>query len=157
MSIFRTKFANLGATISPAALPTITLLVLLFFMVTVVLRKTGDSPEDNKSEQPGNMEQKSFITEVTIGLPKDSARYGTKPTIESGGKLISFDDFQSFIEGEMNKLPEHERDGFTVSLKVDQQIPMGDITDLTDELRKANARKLIYNGTSKTESVEKMP
>ncbi len=147
MSIFRTKFFDLGTTFSPALLPTITLLVLLFFMVTMVLRKTGDSLEDNIMEQPGVMEQKSSVTEIIIRLPRDTVGYGSDPIIESGGRQISSEEFLSFIESEKNKLPENEQEGFTISLRIDPDIPMGKITELTDELRMAEVRRVQYEKT----------
>jgi hypothetical protein len=42
-------------------------------------------------------------------------------------------------------LSEQERDKITIALKVDSEAKMGILSDVQQQLRKANARKLMYN------------
>lgn len=51
---------------------------------------------------------------------------------------------------EKDKLPTYNRDQIVVMLKADEDAPMGIITDVTQELRKANARRIIYGANWKS-------
>ncbi len=42
-------------------------------------------------------------------------------------------------------MAEVERDQITMSMKVDIEVKMGIVTDVQEELRNANARKLLYS------------
>ena len=46
---------------------------------------------------------------------------------------------------EKDKLDEVERDQITMSMKVDVDVKMGIISDVQQELRKANALKILYS------------
>ena len=46
---------------------------------------------------------------------------------------------------EKDKLNEAERDQITMSLKVDVEAKMGIVSDVQQELREANARKILYS------------
>jgi len=146
MAIFRTKFSNREATISTAALPDIIFMLLFFFMVTTVLRNNDESLKYMipQAEQLRAMEQKSLVSEIIIGIPKDQGKYGSEPRIEAGGHMIGIADIGAFILQEKDKLPPYSRDQIIIILKADEEVPMGLLTDVQQELRKANARKIVY-------------
>jgi hypothetical protein len=48
-------------------------------------------------------------------------------------------------------LPEADRGSITISMKVDKDVKMGPISDVQTELRNADARKVLYASTKKTE------
>ena len=56
-----------------------------------------------------------------------------------------------FIEEEKSKLAENEQDQFSISLKVDDETKMGIIVDITEKMREANARKLMYAASRKVD------
>ncbi len=154
MAIFRTKFSNREATISTAALPDIIFMLLFFFMVTTVLRKSDESLKYliPQAEQLKKIEQKSLVSQITIGIPKDQAKFGKEPRIEVDGKLVTISEILPFILSEKDKLPTYSRDQIIVVLKADEEVPMGLLTDVQQELRKANARKIVYAATWKNGS-----
>jgi len=49
------------------------------------------------------------------------------------------------VNTEKDKLDEVERDQITMSMKVDVDVKMGIISDVQQELRKANALKILYS------------
>jgi biopolymer transport protein ExbD len=49
------------------------------------------------------------------------------------------------VYAEKDKLDEVERDKITISLKVDREAKMGIITDVKQQLREADARKVNYS------------
>jgi hypothetical protein len=53
------------------------------------------------------------------------------------------------VNQEKAKLDEFERDKITIALKVDDESKRGIIADVETELRKANARKLLYSTKAK--------
>ena len=153
MKKFRTKHSSREASITTAALPDIIFMLLFFFMVTTVLRK----PDDNikykipSAEQLKQIDDKSLISQITIGIPKDPKRYGTAPRIEADGKLIDVDDVVSFVMKEKDKLPNYSRDQIIILLKSDEDVPMGIVSDVKQELKKANARRIIFAASWKRE------
>lgn len=151
MKFFKSKHSNQEPTISTAALPDIIFMLLFFFMVTTVLRKSDDNLKYKipTAEQLKKIEQKSLITQITIGVPKESETFGTEPRIEADGKLIDIKDIVPFIMKEKDELPDYNRDQIIVLLKADEEVPMGIVTDVTRELRKANARRIIYGASWK--------
>lgn len=153
MKIFRAKQSNREAVISTAALPDIIFMLLFFFMVTAVLRKSDDNLKYKipTAEQLKQIEQKSLVSEISIGFPKESSKYGSEPRIEAGGQYIEVKDIVGFIMKEKGKLPTYSRDQIIVLLKADEDVPMGLLTDVTQELRKANARRIVYGASWKSQ------
>lgn len=146
MKKFKSKISNRDAAISTAALPDIIFMLLFFFMVTTVLRKSDDNLKYKipTAEQLKQIEQKSLITQVTIGKPKISSKFGTEPRIEADGKLIEVKDIVAFIMKEKDELPVYNRDQIIVLLKADEEVPMGIVSDVKQELKKANARRIVF-------------
>ncbi|MCK5471504.1 MAG: biopolymer transporter ExbD [Cyclobacteriaceae bacterium] len=154
MKKFRLKHSDREATISTAALPDIIFMLLFFFMVTTVLRKSDDNLKYKipTAEQIKQIEKKSLITQITIGTPKETKKFGSEPRIEADGKLIEVTDIVSFIMKEKDELPTYNRDQIIILLKADEDVPMGIVSDVTQELRKANARRIIYAAKWKKQS-----
>jgi len=152
MKVFKTKYSNREATISTAALPDIIFMLLFFFMVTTVLRKSDENLKYKipTAEQLKQIEQKSLITQISIGIPKETGKYGSEPRIEADGRLITVDDIVPFIMKEKDELPTYSRDQIIVLLKADEDVPMGIVSDVKQELRKANARRIIFAASWKS-------
>ena len=64
---------------------------------------------------------------------------GNKPSAKWIDEVIGW------VEAEKAKLDEVERDQITIAFKVDEEVKMGMVSDVQMELRKANARKLMYS------------
>jgi len=146
MSKFKKK-TSASQEIPTSALPDIIFMLLFFFMVTTVLRETTILVEQNlpRAEQLRKMQKKSLVSYIYIGKPKDPERYGGEPRIQTNDVLITTDDVVQFVEAERTKLSEAERNQITMSLKVDDDAKMGLVSDVQQELREANALKLLYN------------
>ena len=71
--------------------------------------------------------------------------YGSEPKIQINDVFITEDDIVGFVNTEKDKLDEVERDQITMSMKVDVDVKMGIISDVQQELRKANALKILYS------------
>ena len=83
-----------------------------------------------------------------IGEPKKKDQ-GTDAKIQVNDVFITTKDIVMWASRTRDELPENERDQFTVSFKVDIEAKRGIIADVETELRKANARKILYSAMAK--------
>ena len=152
MSKFKKK-TSASQDIPTSALPDIIFMLLFFFMVTTVLRETTIMVEQKlpKSTQLSKLERKSLVSYVYIGKPKQTALYGTEPKIQVNDVFIETKDIIRFVNQEKDKLSEVERDQITMSMKVDVESKMGIVSDVQEEFREANARKVLYSSAKRVD------
>ena len=134
--------------ISTASLPDVIFMILFFFMVSTTMReqellvryKLPSATEVQK------LEKKSLVSYVNVGVPVShmQAKYGTAPRIQLNDSFKSAKDIGDFIGAERDQLNEADRAQMTVSIKADQYTKMGIVTDVKQELRRANALKITY-------------
>jgi biopolymer transport protein ExbD len=122
-------------------------------MVTTVLRETDILVEQNipKAEQLKKLERKSLVSYLYIGEPKNPEKFGTEAKLQANDVFIEPQDLLLWVSKEKDKLSEAERDKITIALKVDSDAKMGIVSDVQQKLRKANARKLMYNVLKRTD------
>ena len=146
MSKFKKKSES-SQDIPTSALPDIIFMLLFFFMVTTVLREQDILVEQNipKAEQLTKMQKKSLVSYIYIGPPKDEDRYGSEPRIQTNDVLVEASAIVAFVNQERDKLDEAERNQITMALKVDDDARMGIVSDVQQELREANALKVLYS------------
>ena len=134
--------------ISTASLPDVIFMILFFFMVSTTMReqellvryKLPSATEVQK------LEKKSLVSYVNIGVPVShmQAKFGTAPRIQLNDSFKTAKDIGDFIGAERDQLNEADRAQMTVSIKADQYTKMGFVTDVKQELRRANALKITY-------------
>jgi biopolymer transport protein ExbD len=146
MSKFK-KSSGTSQDIPTAALPDIIFMLLFFFMVTTVMRETDIMVKQKlpRATQLTKIQRKSLVSYIYLGEPKNVVLYGDEPKIQVNDVFVTTDDIIQFVNQEKDKLSEVERDQITMSLKVDVDVKMGIISDVQQELRKGNARKLLYS------------
>lgn len=146
MSKFKKK-ASASNDIPTAALPDIIFMLLFFFMVTTVLRETTIMVKQQlpRATQLSKLERKSLVSYIYIGEPKQTDLFGTEPKIQVNDVFIDVSGIVKFVNQEKDKLSEAERDQITMSMKVDIDAKMGIVSDVQQELREANARKVLYS------------
>ncbi|MAM05137.1 MAG: biopolymer transporter ExbD [Flavobacteriales bacterium] len=149
MSKFRKKGKKEMGAISTASLPDIVFMLLFFFMVTTVMRETTLFVDvlTPKATEIKKMEKKSLVSYIYIGEPikRLQASYGTSPRIQLNDAFASVEEIQEFIATEREARDEKEIPYMTTSIKADETVKMGIITDVKQELRKANALKINYS------------
>lgn len=139
--------ANKKQEIPTSSLPDIIFMLLFFFMVTTVLRETDILVDTKlpKATQLQKLEKKSLVSYLYIGTPKQTAKYGHEPRIQANDVLVQPQQIPQFVATEKSKIIEAERDKLTISLRVDEQSKMGIVSDVKQELRKADALKINYS------------
>jgi biopolymer transport protein ExbD len=151
MSKFKKK-ANVKQEIPTSSMPDVVFMLLFFFMVTTKMRDTSINVEQKMPEavQLKKLAKKSLIAYLYIGKPKKQ-EFGAEPKIQVNDVFIEPKGVVQWVNSEKGKLNEFERDAITVSLKVDTEAKRGIIADVETELRKANARKILYSAVGKRE------
>ncbi len=146
MSKFKKK-AAVKQEIPTSSMPDVVFMLLFFFMVTTVLRETSINVKQNLPEatQLKKLARKSLVAYMYIGEPKKTDLWGKEPKIQVNDVFIEPKDVIQWVNSEKAKLNEFERDQLTVSMKVDSDVKRGIIADVETELRKANARLLLYS------------
>ncbi len=148
MSKFKKK-SSASQDIPTSALPDIIFMLLFFFMVTTVMRETDLMVLQRipQAEQLSKIQKKSLVSYIYIGQPKETERFGTEPRIQVNDVLIEPAGIVQFVNQKKDELSEAERDQITMALKVDKEAKMGIVSDVQQELRNANALKVLYTST----------
>ncbi|MEF9930799.1 MAG: biopolymer transporter ExbD [Bacteroidales bacterium] len=147
------KFARKGKggmpAINTSSLPDVIFMLLFFFMVTTTMR---DSEKLVKVRLPEaseivKLERKDLAAYINIGEPIGSkqAEYGTDARIQLNDSFRSVSDIRDFIASERESMTEDERQFMTVTIKADEAVRMGIITDIKQELRRCSALKIMYS------------
>ena len=124
--------------ISTSSLPDIIFMLLIFFMVTTVMREfEGLDVSMPRAKMIEKLESKRHTSYI----------WATKDQIISvDDRLTSVDGLSSIMVSKMGKDPK-----LTVSLKSDAKATMKLISEIHNQLRKANALKLSYSALTKAD------
>jgi biopolymer transport protein ExbD len=152
MSKFKKKVQT-KQEIPTSSMPDVVFMLLFFFMVTTKMRETSINVEQKmpQATQLKKLVKKSLISYLYIGAPKKADQFGMEPKIQANDVFIETRNIIQWVNAEKSKLDEVDRDAITISLKVDVDTKRGLISDVETELRKANARKLLYSANQKLE------
>ena len=127
---------NTSREISTASLPDIIFMLLIFFMVTTVMREFEGldviMPRAKMIEKLESKRHTSYIWATKDGL------------ISVDDRIINMKNLSGLMYNKIAKDPR-----ITVSLKSDEKATMKLITDIHTQLRKANALKLSYSALTK--------
>lgn len=153
MAKFKKKKSGGSPGINTASLPDIVFMLLFFFMVATTMRQVTLKVKNNtpSASEIEKLTKKSLVSFIYIGSPIESLKneFGTAPRMQLNDAFKSAEDIRVFVETEREKLPEYEKGKMIMSIKADQEVKMGIITDVKQELRKANALKLTYSTKKK--------
>ena len=123
--------------ISTSSMPDIIFMLLIFFMVTTVMREYEGldviMPRAKMIEKLESKRHTSYIWATKDGL------------VSVDDRIININNLSGIMYNKIAKDPR-----ITVSLKSDKKATMKLITDIHTQLRKANALKLSYSALTKT-------
>lgn len=157
MSKFKKKKSGELPAVNTASLPDIVFMLLFFFMVATVMRQNTLMVQNKLpfADQVEKLDKKDMIMYIYAGKP--SARYqqtfGSEARIQLNDKFADVSEVQSFIYAEREAKREELIPYLTTALKVDVETNMGLVSDIKQELRKAEALKINY--TTLTGDVER--
>jgi biopolymer transport protein ExbD len=149
MSKFRKKTTRELPAISTASLPDIVFILLFFFMSITSLRQTALKVDVKLpvASEINRLTKKTLVSYVHVGTPLKPLQetYGTEPRIQLNDQFAKVSDIASFIEAERQSHTEAEIPQMIVSLKIDESVKMGIVSDIKQELRKVNALHISYS------------
>lgn len=135
--------------VTSSSLSDIVFMLLFFFMVTTQLRDTENKvmvtiPE---ASEVVKLERKDLASYINIGTPtrQYQAQYGTEARIQLNDSFKTVDDIRDFIAAERDSRSEADRSLMQVNIRADQDVRMGIITDVKQELRRCSALKIMYS------------
>ena len=134
---FEKKRASSKTEIPTSSMPDIIFMLLLFFMVTTTMREV-ELLVDYKlpdAEALEKIENKRLVSYIWVGK---------SGKIQINDSIVQVDDIQSLMYGKRQDLP-----SVIVSLWVDVGGPMGLVTDIQQELRKAYCLRINYSANIK--------
>ncbi len=134
---FQKKRASTKQEIPTASMPDIVFMLLLFFMVSTTLREVDvmvqfKLPEAKAIEK---IENKRLISYIWVG---------NDGRIQLNDNIVQIKDIQDIMYKKRQELP-----NVIVSLRIDKNAQMGIVTDIQQELRKADARRINYSARLK--------
>ena len=123
---------KLNSEIPTASMPDIIFMLLIFFMVTTVLREYSGLPINlPKAKRIEKLQSKRHTTHIWVSK---------EGLISIEDKLFSLKDVRHAMYNKRSSDPQ-----LVVSLKSDEEARMGLISGIHEELRKADALKLNYS------------
>ena len=143
MAHFQKKTANTKQDIPLSSMPDIIFMLLIFFMVTTVLREVTLEVEVDftRAENIEKIEQKRLISYVYVGPRKLSGNKVGETRIQIDDALI--DDVSAVRNIMYDKLKAQPK--LIVSLRVDEQAEFGIVSDIQEELREAGTLRINYS------------
>ncbi len=155
MAKFERKKGKDTPKLNASAMPDIIFILLFFFMVATVLREVSlkvlnSVPQATEIEE---IEDKSLVKYIYVGQPRVQyqEQYGTDDRIQLNDAIANVGDIGLWIQTEKSTLPPNKRSYMKISLKVDRDAKLGIVTDIKQELRKADALLINYNASPRAE------
>ena len=134
---FEKKRSATKEEIPTASLPDIVFMLLLFFMVSTTLREVDVLVQFQlpAAEAVQKIENKRLVSYVWVGRSEK---------IQVNDSIVPLEDIRQIMYSKRVALP-----NVIVSLRVDKNSNMGIVTDIQQELRKADARRINYSAMVK--------
>jgi biopolymer transport protein ExbD len=143
MSKFKKKQAETKQAVPTSAMPDVVFMLLIFFMVTTVLREVElqVQVEYAQAENIEKIEQKRLVSYIYIGPQRLGNNRLGETKVQIDDTLV--DDMGAIRNIMYDKIMEEPR--LIVSLRVDQDSEFGIITDVQQELRHAGTLRINYS------------
>lgn len=131
-----------------SALPDLIFTVLFFFMIVTHMRTETAKV---RLEVPQGTEltkatKKRTITNLYIGRDDKG-----ETRIQIGERIVPLEMLGSVVTAVRNKMNDEDIELHTINIKADRDTPMGVITDVKQELRKAGALNIRYSAVEEKE------
>ncbi|MBR2135364.1 MAG: biopolymer transporter ExbD [Bacteroidales bacterium] len=148
MGRFRKNGKKAAPAISTASLPDIVFMLLFFFMISTSFRQTDKLVQVKLPGATENvkLERKDLTSYIYVGspIPSKQAQYGTDSRIQLNDSYKTINEIRDFVAAERESLQEGDKEQMTIAIKADENVRMGIITDIKQELRRCSALKIMY-------------
>ena len=143
MARFEKKAASTKQEVPTSAIPDIIFMLLIFFMVTTVMREVELQVRVNytQAENIEKIEQKRLVTYIYIGPERLTGNRLGQTKIQIDDALI--DDVSAIRRLMYDKLQEQPK--LIVSMRIDEDTETGVVRDVEQELREAGTLRINYS------------
>ncbi len=149
MSKFKKGEKRTTGAINTGSTSDIVFMLLFFFMVTTQMRETENKvmvtvPE---ASEVVKLERKDLNSYINIGTPIRAlqSQFGTDARIQLNDAFRNTNEIRDFVAAEREAKSEADRQFMTISIRADQDVRMGIVTDVKQELRRCSALKIMYS------------
>jgi biopolymer transport protein ExbD len=140
---FKKKSANVSQEIPTASMPDVIFILLIFFMVSTVLRETELLVRTTlpAAEAIEKIEQKRLVSYIYIGPRQlESGQYGEDAVQVNDAIVDELTDIQEEMRQRLNEEPR-----MIISLRVDRESETGMLYDVQQQLREADVLRINYS------------
>lgn len=140
---FKKKSAQTKQEVPTSAMPDVVFMLLIFFMVTTVLREVTlqVQVQFTRAENIEKIEQKRLVSYIYIGPKKLEGNKVGDTKVQIDDAMV--EDINAIRKIMYDKLREQPK--LIVSLRVDKDSEFGIVTDVTQELREAGTLRINYS------------
>ncbi len=137
--------------LNTASLPDLVFAFLFFIMMVTSMREV--TPKISYSNLPNateltKLEEKSLVTFIYIGKPTDAykAKYGSNSAIQLNDQLTQdAKAVYSYVKQAEGKIRDDRKKLMQISIKADRTTKMNIISEVKEQLRKADALNVSYS------------
>ena len=117
-------------------------------LLIITLKVEFKTPAGTELEK---LERKSLVSNIYIGKPTREYRVklGSQSRIQLNDKFAEVGNIREYVQDERESLAERDKPYMKISIKGDKDTPMGIITDVKMELRKAWALSIVYSAVQR--------
>lgn len=143
MGHFQKKSADTKQEVPTTAMPDIVFMLLIFFMVTTVLREVELQVRVNftRAENIEKIEQKRLVSYIYVGPERLPGNRLGQTLVQVDDALI--EDIAAIRNLMYDKLQEQPK--LIVSLRIDEETEAGIVNDIQQELREAGTLRINYS------------
>ena len=144
--------------LNTSSLPDLVFAFLFFIMMVTAIREV--TPKVSFSDLPTateltKLEEKSLVTFIYVGKPNKEYRemYGSNSAIQLNDQVTQNPTaVYSYIKQAQTKIKDARRNLMQVSLKADKETKMNIISQIKEELRRADALNLSYSARKRNDN-----
>ena len=144
--------------LNTSSLPDLVFAFLFFIMMVTTIREV--TPKVSFSNLPTateltKLEEKSLVTFIYVGKPNKEYRemYGSNSAIQLNDQVTQNPTaVYSYIKQAQTKIKDARRNLMQVSLKADKETKMNIISQIKEELRRADALNLSYSARKRNDN-----
>ena len=144
---FQKKSSTSQPEVPTASMPDIVFMLLIFFMVTTVLREVELKVRVNftEAENIEKIEQKRLVSYIYVGPRKMGRNQYGETQIQIDDAMVELNEIQGIMGDKLTDQPK-----LIVSIRMDEDSETGILIDIQEELRDANALRVNYSTKDET-------
>lgn len=143
--------------LNTSSLPDLVFAFLFFIMMVTTIREV--TPKVSFSNLPTateltKLEEKSLVTFIYVGKPNKEYRemYGSNSAIQLNDQVTQNSTaVYSYLKQSQSKIKDERRNLMQVSLKADKDTKMNIVSQIKEELRRADALNLSYSARKRND------